>query len=185
MDYNIDKYLSECWNSNSNEKIFPEDFWDYCRILEKNGILKPNETAISAISIGPFKMVSNLDVSNKEFFSFFIETIIPIQIANNNNLSFNEVYSLFLIPVLHIFLNLLSGSHFITDELQWEIILYIKQKNSEKHFPNFEDIKNNFSSVNPEKIEEALLGLSDLKNLLGDEKSIVLKDDFGGYKSLV
>lgn len=185
MDNNIDQYLSNYWNKNSIDFIYPENFWDYCRQLEDKGLLDSNNTAISAVSIGPFKIASNLEVSNKEFLTFFIETVVPAVFANCNNMQFTEAYSLFLLPALHIFLNLFSNSCFIKDQLQWEILLYIKQKNSENISPNISDIENEFSQIESERIKQAILKLSKLNNLLGDEYSIILKDDLGGYNSLV
>lgn len=185
MVKNIDYYLCTYWNNNSDYKILPEHFWDFCRMLEKNGLVTPNETAISTVSIGPFNIASDLTISNNEFLSYFIESIIPIFITNYSNLPFNEVYSLFFIPLSHIFLNLLSKSCYIKDSLQWEILLYIKQQNDNNIYPNIENIHNEFSHVEIHKIKNALLSLCKSKNMIGDEQEIIRKNILDGYESLV
>ena len=62
----VDLYLCSKWNEiNISEKKVEENFWDFCRILEKEGYLSGDDASVTTISIGPFRIVSQMEIERK------------------------------------------------------------------------------------------------------------------------
>lgn len=187
MEY-IDSYLSVAWNnSNRSEKIVEENFWDFCRELEKGGFLVGDDASISAISIGPFKIVSMIEVKRKDLLLFFLETIIPAIFSKTNDLPFDQVYSLYLLPAVNLFIKLADECYWVKDLLQWEILMFIREENKINIYPTTNEIKKNdtFHGIEEWQMDDAIQELKEFKNLLGDKQSLILEDFEGRIESLV
>lgn len=185
---NIDEYLSKTWNSiNKYGGVMDENFWDICRRLESKGFLDSDDAAISAISIGPFKIASDIDIKKKEFLAFFLEIIIPTTFSKMSGMSFEQVYTLYLLPVINIFISLSDRCFCINDLLQWEILLYLKEKNSINIYPTVDEIKKSAQFKNFEgwQIEKSINELKNYESLLGDKHNLITLDYDGRIESLV
>lgn len=185
---NIDSYLSAIWNNtNKSEHIIEENLWDLCRILEDGGFLVGDDAAISAISIGPFKIASTVEIEKKDMLIFFLETIIPAIFSKVNGLSFDQVYSLYLLPAAKILISLADQSYWIRDLLQWEILLFIKKENENHVYPTCNDIKKSdtFREFEDWQVYDAIKNLEDVGNMLGNKHSLISKDFDGRMQCLV
>lgn len=185
---NIDSYLSAVWNrKNVSEQIVEENFWDFCRILEVNGFLVGDDASISAISIGPFKIASMIDIKRKDMFTYFLETIIPAAFSKVSGLPFNEVYSLYLLPATNLLIDLANQCYFIKDLLLWEILLFIREQNKKNIYPTINEIKKSdaFRGFEDWQIDNAVDELKNYGNLLGDKHSLLEVDFQGRTKCLV
>lgn len=187
MDISIDKKLSEIWNESHDNKISPENMWEICRELCDLGLIQQNSSAVSAVKVGPFKIATSFNPSNDEALMFFIECIFPIIVTGvSNNISFEEAYQLYIIPIIRLFIYTLKNSFFIKDENIWKIMLYIKKKNLEGTFPTIDDLN---EKLKQEKInanpEEIIRKCNELKNNLGESKPIFIIDSDNRIQSLI
>ncbi len=187
MNY-IDSYLSEVWNkTNISEKRLEENFWDVCRVLEGAGFLISDDAAVSAVSVGPFKIASTLDVQRKDLLVFFLETIVPAIFSKASGVPFEQVYSLYLLPAANLFISLTSGCYWIKDMLQWDVLMYIREKNRRGIYPTLDEIKkaDEFTGLEEWQMEEAVRNLGDFENLLGDRHELITMDSDGRFQCMV
>lgn len=185
---NIDSYISNVWNkTNKFEKIVEENIWDICRILEQRGLLVGDDAPISAISIGPFKVASTLDIKKKDMLAFFLEIIIPAIFSKASGLPFDQVYSLYLLPAANIFIELADHCCWVKDLLQWEILMFIKKENKNNNYPTCNQIKNSddFRGIEFWQIDNAINELKFYENVLGDRCSLISVDFDGRMECLV
>ena len=186
MNYNcVDNYLRDCWNNISSEKVYSENFWNYCRLLESKNILNSDKGAVSTLAIGPFKIALDLEFTRKDILLFYFEIIIPAIIAKCVNNTFEDAYNLFILPSAQVLIKILDGTFIIKEEILWNILIYIQQQNNENFYPKEIDISNHFLDLDIFQIRSALHKLECIKNTLGEVKSIIKKDAEGRYKSLV
>ena len=185
---NIDSYLIEVWNkTNVSEQIVEENVWDFCRMLEKDDFLVGDDAAISAISIGPFKIASMVDIKRKDMFVYFLETIMPAIFSKVSGLTFDEAYSLYLLPAASLLINLADQCYWIKDLLQWEILMFIRKQNKNNIYPTINDIKKSdaFRGFEDWQIDDAIKELKDYENMLGDKNSLLQIDFEGRMECLV
>lgn len=184
----VDGYLTKIWNEmNMSVQVVEENFWDICRILEKEGFLVSDDAAISTISVGPFKIASTVDIKKKDLLIYFLETIVPIIFSKINSLSFDQVYSLCLLPAFNILINLANNCYWIKDILQWEILMYIKRENLHGIYPTVNDIKrlDEFAGFGEREIDDAVRQLKNIENVLGDSHKLIIMDYEGRIECLV
>lgn len=184
----VDCYFSKVWNGfNQSGQMAEEHFWDICRVLEDGGFLASDDAAISAISIGPFKIVSTMDIQKKDLLVYFLEIIVPVIFSNVSGLPFEQVYSLYLLPAANLLIGLANNCYAVKDLLQWEILMYIREKNRHDVYPTFHDIKNavEFQGVEEWQMEEAIKKLGDFKNSLGDKHELIVRDYDGRFKCVI
>ena len=181
MKKSFDIKLSEKWNSiHIDSKTVPEQFWDICRILATNDnkYLSPDQGAVSAISIGPFNIATNIDITQKDFLIFFAESIFPALVTETIDITFEEAYPLYFVPAFKILLYILEHSYFIQDSLQWKILIYIKNANENEEFPTISDIISEFIKFNDEdSIKESIFNLLHAKSTFGTQGSIISLDE--------
>ena len=183
----VDLYLCSKWNEiNISEKKVEENFWDFCRILEKEGYLSGDDASVTTISIGPFRIVSQMEIERKNLLSFFLEIVVPALLTKAKGMQFDQVYALYLLPAANLFLSLASHCYWIKDLLQWEILMYIEKKNNSEEYPTIEEIKNSpeFSGVETWQIDQAIEELKNLTSILGDKNSLIKVDHDGRLESL-
>lgn len=186
MEY-VDSYLCSVWNEiNVSEKKVEENFWDLCRIMEKEGYLIGDDASVTTISIGPFKIVSKVEIERKSLLSFFLEIVVPATLTKAKGLQFDQVYALYLLPAVNLFISLASHCYWIKDLLQWEILMYIGRKNENQEYPTIEEIKKSpeFFGVESWQIDKAMEELKSFKSILGDKTSLVEVDHNGRIESL-
>ncbi|MCR5729860.1 MAG: hypothetical protein K6G20_05835 [Ruminococcus sp.] len=149
MEYCFDKKFAELWNEKRRDDIIkPESTWEICRMLEDLGYLSGDEGAVSALKIGPFKIVSKSNISNEDGIDFIIESIVPIIILHCPiNIAFPEAYALYFIPIFKLIKIMLKNTCLIKDENAWKAILYIKEKNNNQLFPSKNELKNHFLNM--------------------------------------
>lgn len=139
MNY-IDSYLSKVWNeTNISEKVLEENFWDVCRVFEGAGFLISDDAAVSAISVGPFKIASTMEIQKKDLLMYFLETMVPAIFSKANGLPFEQVYSLYLLPAANLFISLTNSCYCIKDSLQWDMLMYIREKNRHGIYPTLNE----------------------------------------------
>lgn len=185
---NIDSYIVEVWNkTNILEQIVEENVWDFCRMLEKDGFLVGDNAAISAISIGPFKIASMVDIKRKDMFVYLLETIMPAIFSEIRGLTFDEAYALYLLPATSLLINLADQCYWIKDLLQWEILIFIRKQNKNNIYPTIKDIKKSsvFRGFEDWQIDDAIKKLKDYGNMLGDKNSLLQIDFEGRMECLV
>lgn len=184
----VDEYLSKMWNeTNTSTQIIEENFWDMCRILEKDGFVVSDDAAVSTISIGPFKIASTLDIKRKDLLIYFLETIVPAIFSKVSGLPFDQVYSLYLLPASNLLINLADNCYWIKDLLQWEILMYIKEENQHGVYPTVNDIKKSkeFTGFEERQMEDAVKKLKNFENVLGDKHKLIITDFEGRIECLV
>lgn len=184
----IDTYISKIWNEkNDYEHIVEEHVWGFCRILEEKSFLIGDSAPISTISIGPFKIASTIDISKKEMLTYFLETIVPMIFSKANGLPFKEVYVLYLVPMAELFLDLVDKSYWVKDSLQWEIIIFIREKNKDGIYPTKDELKeaDYFRGVEEWQIDNAINGLEKFETILGDKHSLIQYDFDNRLKCIV
>lgn len=189
MEY-IDSYLCSVWNKEHvSEKVVEENFWDFCRELEKEGYLIGDDASVTAISIGPFKMVSKIEVNRKDLLMFFLTTVVPAIYTEVDlkNLQFVQMYKLYLLPALRIFIKLADSCYWIKDLLQWKILMYVDERNKNGEYPTITEIKESseFSGVEEYDIKNAVEELKKYKSLLGDKGALIVIDNDGRMKSFI
>lgn len=141
MEY-IDTYICEIWNGkNGSERIIEENVWDACRILEEHGFLNGDDASISAISVGPFKIASSLEVKRRDFLGFFVEAVLPAIISKANEMTFDQTYALYFLPAIKLFISLADQCFWIKDLLQWNLLLFVKDKNEQGIYPDVSEVK--------------------------------------------
>lgn len=185
---NIDSYIASVWNkANGFEQIVEENIWDICRVLEKEGFLVGDDAPISAISIGPFKIASTIDIKKKDMLTYFLETIIPAIFSKVSGLPFDQVYSLYLLPATNLLINLGNQCYWVKDLLQWEILMFIRKENKNNTYPTSNEIKNSddFRGVESWQIDNAIKELKSFENMLGDRHSLISVDFDGRMECLV
>lgn len=172
----IDTQFCEIWNSaHPSETVHEEHFWDICRQLESCNIVESDNTSIGSMSIGPFNIASTLKVEKKSFFNFFINVVLPAAVAKGVAPTFPEAYALFIQPAVNLFVGLTDNNFIIEDELQWEILMYIKEKNKHNIFPSVEQVVNeiDYGDYSSNDIRNKLFELKDVKSLFGDKHSLI------------
>lgn len=184
----IDKYLSKIWNeTNTSTHMIEENFWDLCRVLEREGFLVSDDAAVSAISIGPFRIASTIDINRKDYLKYFLEVIMPAIFSKINDLPFDQVYSLYLLPALGLFIDLADNCYWIKDLLQWDVLMYIRKDNQHGIYPTINDIKKakEFVGFEEWQIEDAIKQLNNQENILGDRNKLIVIDFEGKIGCLV
>lgn len=185
---NVDTYICEIWNQNSlSQKLVEENFWDICRLLQREKFVNSDDTAIAAYSIGPFRMASDMEVNKKDLLHFFLEIIIPNIFSRANNLGFDQVYSLYLLPAVLLLISFADHHYWIKDSLQWELILYIQNRNKIDIYPTIREIKEarEFRDIEEKEIRIALKELSQFNSILGDIHELIEIDLEGHIKCLI
>lgn len=185
----FDSRLCQIWNNyhENSLAIRKEQLWDFCRLLETEGILKSNPNAVSTYSIGPFYIASKMEPNKSDLLICFVETVIPALISFNESLPFETAYPLYIVPAGKILITLLSKNVIVKDPLEWSILLYIKNLNSIDIFPQEKDVYQYeiFSTFEVEQIRNAIVKLIHRKNIFGDEFPLINKDVNGCMFSLV
>lgn len=184
----VDSYLCSEWNKvNSSEQILEENFWDLCRRLEEGGFLIGDDSAISAVSIGPFNLASTIEIEKKDKILYFLETIVPAIFSKVKGLPFDQVYSLYLLPAAGILIGLAAQSYWIKDILQWEILMFIKSENNRNIYPTNNEVKksDDFRGFEEEQIDQAIEALKEVKSVLGDRHALIRMDFDGRMECLV
>lgn len=139
---NYDAFLKDVWNEvRTDEPVKEEQFWDLCRIFESKGMLKGNTKFVGVSSIGPFH-VAYKDVSKIDILSFFATELVPALISINKNLSFEDMYGIFLCPAALLCAKAANNTFLIKDPLEWEILLLIRNLNTQKKYPSIKEIIN-------------------------------------------
>jgi len=183
-DY-YDIYLCERWNrSITNSRLPQERFWDLCRIFEEHGYLIKNPTAVSTLSIGPFRIATSLSLEKKDFLLFFAEIIIPVLVTESTITSLEDIWQFILLPLTNVCINLLDKTCYVKDKLAWKILLYIKNKNKNAHYPTLTEIKTMLPNKDRIKTRETVKILLSYKNILGSSNALIEKVN-NGYKSFV
>lgn len=184
----VDGYLSKIWNeTNISTQIIEENFWDMCRMLEKEGFVVSDDAAVSTISIGPFKIASTIDIKKKDLLIYFLETIVPTIFSKVSGLPFDQVYSLYLLPASNLLINLADNCYWIKDLLQWEILMYIKKENQHGIYQTVNEIKKSdeFTGFDDWQIEDAVRQLKNCESVLGDNHKLIVMDLEGRIECLV
>lgn len=187
MEY-VDSYLSVTWNkTNVSEQIIEENLWDFCRLFEEKGLLVGDDASISAISIGPFRIASTVELKKKDMLVNFLEITVPAIFSKVNALTFEQAYSLYLLPIALLFINLSEQCCFIKDTLQWEVLMFIKRQNQNNIYPTVGEIckSADFKGVEIWQISDCIEELGCFKNIFGDKNCLVQVDMEGRIKCLV
>lgn len=111
---------------------------------------------------------------------------MPATLTKAKGLQFDQVYALYLLPAVNLFISLASHCYWIKDLLQWEILMYIGRKNENQEYPTIEEIKKSpeFFGVESWQIDKAMEELKSFKSILGDKTSLVEVDHNGRIESL-
>ncbi|MGN0569244.1 MAG: hypothetical protein ACI4N4_01915 [Candidatus Fimenecus sp.] len=183
----FDYKLSEIWNNiHPTEKIPPERFWEICRELSCHRILQFDRGTVGTMSLGPFKIATSLDKDKEKILTIFAENIFPIFVTETINLTFNEAYLLYFIPMFKILIYILDNSFLIESPLQWSILIYVKQANEKNYYPTISEIINAFNDRwNIMDIEYSINSLFEIENYLGSSKAILNIDNHQRLHSLV
>ena len=184
----VERYISKMWNEiNTSTYMVEENFWDMCRILEKEGFLVADDAAVSTISIGPFRIASTIDIKRRDIFIYFLKVIVPIIFSKANGLPFDQVYSLYILPAVELLINLADNCCWIKDLLQWDVLMYVKKDNQRGIYPTVNDIKKSKEFIGFEEwqIEEAIKQLKSVGNVLGDHHELIGMDFEGRIECLV
>lgn len=186
-EMSFDTLLKTKWNScRTDQLICEEQTWDLCRLLESNGYLQGNRMSIGANSIGPFRIAYG-DIKKMDILQFFIEELIPALISINSNLTFENVYSFYLIPAAMLCVKTINNTFLIRDPLEWELLLYIKEQNEKKMYPTIKEIieTKQFSNIDRSKLYNAYKCLLGRKSMLDPDKKLVSQDHNGKIESNV
>jgi hypothetical protein len=162
------------------EKISEAIFWEACRILEEGRIVTSEKKSFATLSIGPYSIASNLHISKKEYLLFIIQSLLPFLVKKENNSVLESIVEYILKPVFEIASFIINRSVFITDELEWEILLFIKKQNKIGIYPSLNEISLNISIKDPVVIEDKVKNLMEL-----NKKVEILKYESNGYLSIV
>lgn len=187
MMSSIDALFSNTWNEFHPDAITaPEHFWDICRELSSYNVLQFDAGAVSTVQIGPFYIASNLELSKRSIFTFFLESVFPMIIANTSDLSFNEAYPLYILPAIKVLLYFLNNVYLIDDLDQWEMLICIKSDNENGFFLTPSEISKKWGNEKfCKSINSILSKLSSAKNIAGNVKPLISFDENGRVHSLV
>lgn len=190
MEEDIDVYLSRIWNEShlSNGRSQPEQMWDLCRVLSREGILTPNKEDIALAEIGPFKLAvaPPKDVLVKTFFQEAVPTIIRVFCGN---IDLGQALQDFLIPAFQGLAAVVRSAVRISEPTTWIVLAYIKSENRRGRFPAIDDINKmlaKISGVNApaDAIKNILESLMKAKPIVGSSAvSLVAERAGGGFES--
>lgn len=178
-ELSVDKQLEILWNENhSSETVKAEQFWEFCRYLENAGYLEGNREFVGTKSLGPFN-IAYKDIDSKDVIDFFLSTVIPILLQLSNQYSFKDFYALYLLPAAEILLSASKHIVLVNDSLQWDLLLYIKNKNKESIFPTINEVSESeqFCDFPNIEIKKALTSLKKASTLFGKNELIRFDHD--------
>ena len=187
-ELSFDKELEKLWNEKHPfDKVTIESFWELCRMLEKAGYLVGNREFIGTKSLGPFNIAYKTeDINAEDVIGFLLSTIVPILLQISGKYSFEDFYALYLLPASEILLNASKRITLVKSPLQWDLLLFIKNKNKENIYPTVTDILNSeyFQSYSHSQIKQELASLTKVSKLFG-KTDLIQFDHEGRIESLV
>lgn len=175
MNYSkeLDRYFTDMWNNNNpKNQINEELLWDLCRELESQGIAVGDDAAVSAKSIGPFRIATTLEFDQMEIVEFFLDSIIPSLFYVHAGLPFDQFYALYLLPAIKLVIKFITNTVMVNNYVDWEVLLYIKNENQQGNYPTKDDIFNNISNYTHQEINESVERLKSEKTI--SKNNIVL-----------
>ena len=177
----VDKHLENLWNEkHPSDKVTSEQFWELCRKLEDAGYLEGNQEFVGTKTLGPFKIAYKTnDINPEDIINFFLSTIIPVLLQLSDTYSFKDFYALYLLPAIEILTKASKRIVFLTDALQWDILLYVKNQNKIYNYPTAQEIigDEHFQSISNEDIKKALASLTSVSTLFGNTELLKIDHD--------
>lgn len=131
-DEDIAAAFAVAWNSVDNDHAVAADFWPCCRVLADAGLLAAQETSLTAVSIGPFRLA--LPNANRPVLDF-VEVLFPAVIASAaTNHALPGAVSGVLSSACVTFVKLYrEGTVFgrgETDRLRWDVLIAVRNDNA-------------------------------------------------------
>lgn len=183
----LDTYIIDAWNEiHSQSTVTEEAVWNMCRELEEHGLATGDECAVSTRSIGPFKIATKLDVDKKSILKFWVESVIPSLICANAGLSFDQFYTLYLLPASRLLIKFVCNTVIIKDDVAWKVLIYIKNENNQNRYPTLKVILSNDFKCSDQIVRQAIERLiSEEHSIAGTKCSLIEEHTNGGFESKV
>lgn len=139
-DTDIAKVFATAWNSINNDQALAADFWPCCRVLVDAALLAAQETNLTALSIGPFRLAVSGD--NRPVIDF-VEVLFPSVIASTaTGQAVPGAVSGVLTAACTTFVKLYrQGTVFgrsEIDRLRWDVLMAVRSDNAHAVQPSTE-----------------------------------------------
>lgn len=179
--------FATAWNARHTDQAQPADFWPCCRIMAEAGLLVPDETNLTAVSIGPFRLAVPKD--NRPVVDF-VEVLFPSVAASAAmGQPVTGAVSGVLTAACTTFVKLYrQGTVFgrsARDRLRWNVLMAVRDDNARAVDPSTEvvvaTVRERSGTTPP--TDTAVRDAIDW--LLGSQPPLLVRLDDGGLRTTV
>jgi hypothetical protein len=186
--------FADHWNRIHGDHLVAAEFWPCCRVLAEADLLAPQETQLTALSIGPFRLAVSKD--NQPVIDF-IEVLFPaVVVSSVTGQGVTGAVSGVLTAACTVFVKLYrQGTVFgrgDDDRLRWEVLMAVRAANDQNVRPSQDAVVAVFTRRSHEPSSESevndaiawLLGTDDARRPRPPSPLLTRLDD-GGLRTTV
>ena len=180
--------FAETWNSVNADKAIAADFWPCCRVLAGAQLLAAQETKLTAVSIGPFRLAVPKEDSPVVD---FVEVLFPSTVASaaTGQVVQGAVAGV-LTAACTVFVKLYrKGTVFgrgEDDRLRWDVLMTVRNDNARTIRPSRQAVVETLARYPDTRVHDAmdwLLGVDTSEN--GPRSPLLTQHDDGGLLTTV